>query len=152
MEIVLTPIGVACSPRIAAEDDDWGEIVSTIELDERFTPDALAGLAGFSHIDVVFFFHRVPEDKIETTARHPRNREDWPKTGIFAQRGKNRPNRIGVSTCRLLKVEGLRIAVQALDAIEGTPVLDIKPHMKEFGPRGEVRQPAWSEELMRDYY
>ena len=77
---------------------------------------------------------------------------DWPKIGIFAQRGKNRPNRIGVSVCRLVKVEGLKITVEELDAIDGTPVLDVKPYIREFGPRGEVRQPGWATELMTEYY
>ncbi len=67
-------------------------------------------------------------------------------------RAKARPNRIGVSRCRLLGVDGLSLRVEGLDAIDGTPVLDVKPWVAEFGPRGEVRQPAWSSELMRDYY
>lgn len=85
-------------------------------------------------------------------ARHPRGNEQWPKVGIFAQRAKSRPNRLGVSVCRLVAVEALTITVQALDAIDGTPVLDLKPYMREFGPRGEVRQPAWSHELMATYW
>jgi tRNA-Thr(GGU) m(6)t(6)A37 methyltransferase TsaA len=128
-------------------------VSAAIVLDaSRFAPDAVAGLADFSHLEVVYHFHRVPEEKVETGARHPRNRADWPLVGIFAQRGKNRPNRIGVSRCRLLAVDGLRIEVAELDAIDGTPVLDVKPYMREFGPRGEVRQPAWSGELMAGYY
>jgi len=57
-----------------------------------------------------------------------------------------------VSVCRLLAVNGLTLTVQALDAIDGTPVLDLKPYMTEFGPRGQVRQPAWSHELMAGYW
>jgi tRNA (adenine37-N6)-methyltransferase len=153
MEILLNSIGFVRSPRQAAEDDNWGGIVSAIELDpERFTHESLAGLADFSHADIVFFFDRISPDKIETGARHPRNRTDLPKVGIFAQRGRNRPNRIGVSTCRILGVEGMTVTVEGLDAIDGTPVVDIKPHVKEFDPRGEVRQPAWSHELMKSYY
>ena len=72
--------------------------------------------------------------------------------GIFAQRGKGRPNRIGISTCRLLGVDGTRVRVSGLDAIDGTPVLDIKPYMREFGPRGEVRQPHWADEIMGGYF
>ena len=152
-EIRLKPIGLVHSPRKEALDDHWGKVISTIEVDpDQFTPESLLGLDAFSHIEVVYFFHGVPENKIETSARHPRNRSDWPKVGIFAQRGKNRPNRIGLSICRLLGVEGLTIKVEGLDAIEGTPVLDIKPHMKEFAPRGVVTQPSWSSELMADYY
>jgi tRNA (Thr-GGU) A37 N-methylase len=73
-------------------------------------------------------------------------------TGIFAQRGKERPNRIGLSTCELLAVEGTTLTVRGLDAIDGTPVLDIKPYMSEFAPRTPVRQPAWSRELMARYF
>jgi tRNA (Thr-GGU) A37 N-methylase len=94
----------------------------------------------------------VGEGEIERGARHPRGRKDWPKVGILAQRAKNRPNRIGITTCRLLSVSGLTLEVQGLDAIDGTPVLDIKPHMSGFNPRGEVSEPAWSLELMDRYW
>src|SRR5580692_8615981 len=121
MKIEPVAIGVVRSPRKEMVDDHWGQVASTIEIDgERFSPEALQGLDSFTHLEIVFFFHLVPVEKIETSARHPRNRTDWPKVGIFAQRGKNRPNRIGVSLCRLLKVEGLTITVEGLDAIDGT--------------------------------
>jgi tRNA (adenine37-N6)-methyltransferase len=71
---------------------------------------------------------------------------------VFAQRAKGRPNRIGVSVCELLSVGQLTVAVRGLDAIDGTPVLDLKPYMQEFAPRGEVRQPQWSRELMAGYW
>ena len=72
--------------------------------------------------------------------------------GIFAQRGKDRPNRIGVTVCSLLGVDGLTLRVRGLDAIDGTPVLDIKPVMRGFLPRGEVREPEWAGELMKGYW
>jgi tRNA (Thr-GGU) A37 N-methylase len=72
--------------------------------------------------------------------------------GIFAQCGKNHPNRLGVTTCTVLGVDGLEITVRGLDAIDGTPVVDIKPYMNEFGPRGQVRQPAWATDLMFGYW
>jgi tRNA-Thr(GGU) m(6)t(6)A37 methyltransferase TsaA len=152
-DIPLKPIGVVRSPRNEPIDDHWGKVVSTLELDaSQFTPDALLGLDTFSHVEVVFFFHRIPVDQIETGARHPRNRSDWPKVGIFAQRSKNRPNRLGVSTCRLLKVEGLTVTLEGLDAIDGTPILDLKPYITGFAPREGVTQPAWPAELMAEYY
>ena len=101
---------------------------------------------------MVFHFNRVPDDEVSSGARHPRGRQDWPLVGIFAQRGKGRPNRIGVTVCRLLSVDGLTLTVRGLDAIDGTPVLDIKPVMKGFLPRGEIREPAWAAELMREYW
>jgi tRNA-Thr(GGU) m(6)t(6)A37 methyltransferase TsaA len=151
-EVVMSPVGQVRGGRIQPVDDSWDQEVAVIELDGRFAPDALAGLEGFSHIEVVFHFDRVQPDAINTSARHPRNRADWPLVGIFAQRGKARPNRIGVTMCRLLSVEGLRLKVRGLDAVDGTPVLDIKPVMTGFLPRGEILEPEWAKELMKEYW
>lgn len=149
----IRPIGRVTSPRAEAIDDDWDSITSVIELDpEVLDGDATAGLADFSHVEVVYVFDQVDPAQVTTGARHPRGNTAWPNVGILAQRAKNRPNRIGVTVCRLLSVEGLRLMVAALDAIDGTPVLDVKPYMAEFGPRGVVRQPAWSSELMSGYW
>ena len=152
MSLGITAIGKVRSTRAEAIDDDWDRETAIIELEPRFGPEALCGLADFSHAEIIFAFDQVPESKIETGARHPRNRADWPLVGIFAQRGKNRPNRIGLTTCAILKVEGTRLHVRGLDAIDGTPVLDIKPVMREFLPRGAVRQPDWATELMAEYW
>ena len=149
----MRPIGVVVGGRTEAIDDDWGDVECTIELDsEQFGADVLAGLDEFSHVDVVYVFHLVDEAKIETGARHPRNNADWPRVGIFAQRAKMRPNRIGVTTCEILAVDGLSVRVRGLDAIDGTPVVDLKPYMREFGPRGSVSQPTWAIELMSGYW
>jgi len=115
-------------------------------------PEEPTGLDAFSHLDVVYQFDRVEEEDITLGARHPRGNPAWPRIGIFAQRAKARPNRLGVSTCRILHIDGLRIRVADLDAIDGTPILDIKPHMIGMGPRGEVREPAWAGELMERYW
>lgn len=152
-QIALSAIGLVHSPIREPVDDVFGGVISHIELDgSHFTPESLAGLADFSHVEIVFTFHRIAEADILVGARRPRGRADWPEVGIFAQRGKNRPNRIGVTVCRLLSVKGLSVEVEGLDAIDGTPVLDIKPYMQEFGPRGPVRQPAWATELMAGYW
>jgi len=151
--INLNPIGKVASERREPKDDDWDAVKSEIRLDQdRFTPEAVAELGTFSHIVVIFYMHRVKPEKIVQGARHPRNNPDWPKVGIFAQRGKNRPNTLGVTVCRLKEVEGLTLRVQGLDAIDGTPVLDIKPWVVEYGPRGEVRQPGWMAEVMKKYW
>jgi tRNA-Thr(GGU) m(6)t(6)A37 methyltransferase TsaA len=149
----MNPIGWVASSRSEAIDDDWESVISTITLDpDRFTPDSVAGLDEFSHVEVVFVFDQVAEDEVQAGARHPRGNADWPSVGIFAQRAKMRPNRLGVTTCRLLGVDDITLRVEALDAIDGTPVLDVKPVMAEFLPRGEVRQPDWSHELMATYW
>ncbi|HLK40667.1 MAG TPA: SAM-dependent methyltransferase [Polyangiaceae bacterium] len=148
----VEPIGHVVGGRRETQDDRWGAERCVIELAPRFGAESLAGLGDFSHLEVVYGFHLVPDAEIETGARHPRGREDWPLVGIFAQRGKGRPNRLGVSRCRLLGIEGTRLTVEGLDAVDGTPVLDLKPYMREFGPRGEVTQPPWATELMSLYY
>jgi tRNA-Thr(GGU) m(6)t(6)A37 methyltransferase TsaA len=145
-------IGVVEALRSHAEDDFWGGEEACISLTENFTAEALQGLADFSHAEVLFLFHEVKPDKIVSGARHPRNNKAWPAVGIFAQRGKNRPNRMGSTICRVVRVQETRLYVAELDAINGTPVLDIKPVMAEFLPRQEVRQPAWSHEIMRRYW
>ncbi|HJW40898.1 MAG TPA: SAM-dependent methyltransferase [Rhizomicrobium sp.] len=151
--ILMKPIGFVRSERAEPVDDDWDAVEARIELDVAlFAPDATASLGDFSHIEVVFHFDKVANDEIQTSARHPRGRTDWPKVGILAQRGKGRPNRIGVTACRLLSIDGLTLRVRGLDAIDGTPVLDIKPVMAGFLPRGEVREPDWARQLMAGYW
>ncbi len=151
--ILLKPIGQVRGGRSEAIDDDWDSVEAVIELDAaQFKPDATASLGDFSHIEVVFHFDQVPDEEIDSGARHPRGRKDWPLVGIFAQRGKGRPNRIGVTVCKLLCADGLTLNVRGLDAIAGTPVLDVKPVMTGFLPRGAVREPDWARELMAGYW
>jgi tRNA-Thr(GGU) m(6)t(6)A37 methyltransferase TsaA len=148
----LRPVGFVRGGRAEPTDDGWDAVTATIALNPEFGPEALAGLDGFSHVEIVFLFHHVAENAVVAGARHPRGRADWPKVGIFAQRGKDRPNRLGVTTCRLLAIEGTTLRLAGLDAIDGTPVLDLKPVMRGFLPRGEVREPDWARELMRGYW
>jgi tRNA-Thr(GGU) m(6)t(6)A37 methyltransferase TsaA len=152
MSDVIKPIGFIEATRKQAEDDYWGGEQACISLAEPFTAEALQGLDDFSHVEVLFLFHQVPAAKIVFAARHPRNNPDWPAVGIFAQRGKNRPNRIGSTICPIVRIDGARLYVSELDAIDGTPVLDLKPVMAEFLPRVRIRQPQWSHELMREYW
>jgi tRNA-Thr(GGU) m(6)t(6)A37 methyltransferase TsaA len=152
MSITLEPVGFVRGGRAEAIDDDWGKSRARIELAADIPDEALAGLADFSHAEVVFVFDKVSDDQIVTGARHPRGNRSWPLVGIFAQRGRNRPNRLGVSVCAIVGMEGRSLIVEGLDAIDGTPVVDIKPVLKGFLPRGEVREPAWAAELMKDYW
>ncbi len=149
----MRAIGWVRGGRADVEDDAWGSVVSRIELDgDQFSPEALAGLDAFSHVEVLFVFDQVDPDTVCRGARHPRGRADWPLVGIFAQRAKDRPNRIGSTVCNLVRVDGGAIEVSGLDAVDGTPVLDVKPYLAEFGPRGQVRQPSWASELMSRYW
>ena len=148
----VEPIGTVSSSRSEPIDDGWDNETSSIGISDRFDESALDGLAEFSHLEVVYLFDRVAPDKVDVGARRPRSNPDWPLVGIFAQRGKNRPNRLGVTVCRIVAVDGLAVEVEGLDAIDGTPIMDIKPVLSGFLPRGEVREPAWAVELMQDYW
>lgn len=149
----IEPIGYVRASRDEAIDDEWDSVTSAIELSpSAVEPDATSGLEQFSHVEVVFVFDRVDPDGVCRSARRPRGNPDWPMTGILAQRAKDRPNRLGTTVCRVLGVDGLTIRVGGLDAIDGTPVVDIKPYMDGFAPRGDVREPAWARELMSGYW
>ena len=150
-QFTLSAIGHVEGGRGPAEDDHWGASRAAIILD-TLPADALTGLDSFSHCEVVFIFDRLPENEITTGTRHPRGNPDWPLVGILAQRGRNRPKRIGVSVCRVIAVTGNRVDVDGLDAIDGTPVLDIKPVLKDFLPRGAVHEPDWARAIMADYW
>ncbi|MCP4584212.1 MAG: SAM-dependent methyltransferase [candidate division Zixibacteria bacterium] len=150
--IELEPIAFVKNSRSKPIDDYWGDIISQIVLEESFPEAMLEGIESFSHLEIIYYFHRADKTKTCREARHPRNNPNWPKVGILAQRGKNRPNRIGLTAVKLVNREGRVLTVAGLDAIDGTPVIDIKPVMKEFLPDGEVKQPSWVGELMRDYW
>jgi tRNA-Thr(GGU) m(6)t(6)A37 methyltransferase TsaA len=147
----IKPVGVVRSSRTQPEDDNWDSETSFIELVEPFDERSVQGLSAFSHCIIVYVFDQASWDESKMS-RHPRGNKDWPEVGIFAQRAKDRPNRLGVSVCRIMGIHGSEIQLHGLDAIDGTPVVDIKPWMVEFGPRGEEFQPKWSTELMEGYW
>ncbi|MEO8024467.1 TrmO family methyltransferase [Polaromonas sp.] len=151
--IQMLPVGRVVGGRREATKDGWGKNRCTLALDPtRFGPEALSGLEALSHLQVLFYFHLDAEEAEEVGARHPRGRTDWPCVGIFAQHGRMRPNRIGTSYCRILAVYGTDIDVEGLDAVDGSPLLDLKPVWMEYLPSGELRQPDWSHELMAFYW
>jgi tRNA-Thr(GGU) m(6)t(6)A37 methyltransferase TsaA len=152
MAIALEPIAHVHTGRATPEDDFWGGATADIVLVDGLDPESLRGLEDFSHAEIVFHFHQVDPTAVVLDARRPRNNPAWPRIGIFAQRGKNRPNRLGSTIVRVLGRDGRRLRVAELDAIDGTPVLDIKPVMREFLPRDAVHQPDWVAELMRHYW
>ena len=150
------PIGEIVNERKIVEDDNWGEIISIIKLNDSFDESALKGINEFSHLEIIYYFDKVEDSKIITGARHPRNLEHVPEVGIFAQRVKNRPNKLGLTTVKLLRVENKTLHVKGLDAINGTPVLDIKPVFRQFLPQvsyhDEIKQPDWVNEIMKNYW
>ena len=151
MTFQVEPVGVVRNNRDDPGDSDhWGAVVSVIEIDDRFGDGCLQGLQYFSHAEVVFVFDRACE-RDEYVPRPPRGRDDLPAVGVFADHGPRRPNRLGVSYCEIVSVDRRRLRVRGLDAVDATPVLDIKPAMTQFLP-AVVRQPEWVDRLMADYY
>lgn len=114
-----------------------------IVLEPQYQP-GLLGLEGFSHIHVLWWFHLndTPE-KRATLQVHPRGNPQNPLTGVFATRSPARPNLIGLTLCRIVAIRPLEVEVAEIDAIDGTPVLDIKPFIPSFDTASEVREPGW---------
>ncbi len=151
----LTPIGWVRSTQTVSQERGygWDRETASIELDPAsYTSAALDGLAQFSHIEVIFGFHLNDPADIEEGSRQPTGQPTWPSVGIFAQRYSHRPNQLGLTRCAVAGVEDLRILVQGIDALDGSPVFDVKPWVEEFGPRGPVQQPSWISELLRNYW
>lgn len=151
MEIILKPIAKVKNSRKEPIDDNWEAIISEIELAEDIPTDAFASISDFSHLEIIYYFDKVKPEDIVFTGR-PRGNPNYPLVGIFGQRKKDRPNQIGLCTVQLLEHNGRTITVKYLDAIDGTPVLDIKPVFKEFQPQGQIRQPNWVDDLMKNYW
>src|SRR4051812_13441922 len=108
-------IGAGTSGRGETIDDDWGGGIAPITLPPPVDGRSGARLRGVSHVEVLFLFDRVDPAAVCEFARHPRGNSAWPRVGIFAQRAKDRPNRLGLCTCELVAVEGASLVVRGLD-------------------------------------
>lgn len=147
----LEVIGTVSSPVTEGVDEDWGSVVSEIRLNEKYV-SGLRGLEEFSHVLVLFYMHKYSFDPDSDLVRRPQGRPDMPLTGVFAQRAKHRPNPIGVTAAELLKVKGDTLMVRGLDAIDGTPVIDVKPYFPAFDSRSDAETPLWVDKLMKGYF
>ena len=145
------PIGIVKSPVKKGVDSDWGKVISEIIINKEFT-DGLNGIDSFSHIMVIFEMHQSMWSPENDLVRRPQGRTDMPLIGIFAQRAKHRPNPIGITSVRLLGVEGNILRVQGLDAIDETPVLDIKPYFPQYDMISDNLKPEWVDRLMSGYF
>ncbi len=147
----LEPIAIVKSPVTEGVDENWGEVVSEIHVNESLAP-GLQGIDQFSHVLVVYYMHRSTFNPTDDLIRRPQGREDMPLVGIFGQRAKHRPNPIGITAVKVLEVTGNVLVVKGLDAIHGTPVLDIKPYYPVYDRKDDAQVPEWVDRLMEKYF
>jgi tRNA-Thr(GGU) m(6)t(6)A37 methyltransferase TsaA len=148
----VTAIGTVKCAVTEMSQGGWAKIDSEIHLDPQLA-GGLQGLEGFSHILVTFFLDRAQGfDPAKQLLRKPRGRDDMQAVGVFAQRTKYRPNPLGITAVQLLGIEGNVVKVRGLDALDGTPVLDIKPYMPPFDRMEGVTMPPWVGLFMDGYF
>ena len=147
----MKPIGVVRSPIIESLDEGWGSVVSEVHVSEEYAA-GLKGLEEFSHAVIVVYLHKADFDLEKHLQRRPQGKEDMPCVGVFAHRARHRPNPIGITAVKVVSVEGNALKVQGLDAIDGTPVLDVRPYYPVFDRRDDASVPTWVDRLMEGYF
>ena len=166
MVIELMPIGII---RNQSKDASWGETLGKLNWQERAARmkdqgdsiseitvnpelvDALDGIEDFSHLLILYWPHLLPKERRSVTRVHPIGNKDFPLVGVFATRSPARPNTILATVVRLLERHNNVLTVTGLDALDGSPVLDIKPHYPESVDAGQVRVPEWMSRVNRRF-
>ena len=148
--IIMEPVGFVQNVVHVKKDTAWGKDVSTIVLKEEYR-GGLQGLEDFSHAVILTYLDKANYVREKHLRRRPQGREDMPVVGIFSQRTKDHPNTIGVTSVQILSVGENTLTVKGLDAMDGTPVLDIKPYYPVFDKR-EATVPEWVHILMTQYF
>lgn len=148
--IAMEPIGYVRNSVQNRKDESWGEDVSSIVLEEEYHT-GLTGIEDFSHAIIVYYLDKARYEREKHLQRRPQNREDMPLVGIFSQRGKDRPNTIGLTAVQIVSADDRSLTVKGLDAIDGTPVLDIKPYYPMYDKK-EATVPEWVTRLMEHYF
>ncbi len=149
-DIIMHPIGYVKNNVKSKKDTSWGEDVSTIILSEKYYT-GLKGIEDFSHAIIIYYLDQAIYESEKHLQRKPQNREDMPLVGIFSQRGKNRPNKIGTTSVQIVSADDKSLKVKGLDAIDGTPVLDIKPYYPSYDKK-DAHVPEWVDRLMEHYF
>jgi tRNA-Thr(GGU) m(6)t(6)A37 methyltransferase TsaA len=144
--VFLRPIGTVRNGVTEGGGVRWEKLVSSVEVDERYLP-ALQGIEAFSHIIVLFHFDRLALEA-PTLQIRPEGRPEMPLVGLFATRSPRRPNPVGLTVVELLERKENVLTVRGLDALDGTPVLDLKPYL----PRGDQVQPSRLPEWLRQLW
>lgn len=148
---IVAPVAWVSSTYSDSRDGSADQEIATITLDERMPDEALDGVEEFSHLEIIFYFHKADPARINPGLSHPRGNPAYSKVGVFARRGPNRPNHLGLTVVELVQRDGRTLTVRGLDALDGSPVIDIKPLMTGLLPRSSLRQPRWADEIMSEH-
>ena len=142
MEIKLKPIGFVKNNIPEPKRGGWEAVTSEIIINEDLK-EALKRIGEFSHVIITYWMHKLSPSQRSITEVHPRGNQNLPLTGVFATHSPARPNRIGITTVKLLEQQDNTLKVEGLDAIDGTPVLDIKPYIPSHYSASEIKTPRW---------
>jgi tRNA-Thr(GGU) m(6)t(6)A37 methyltransferase TsaA len=140
---VFRPIGVVRNSVREPRMGGWEQVRSDIIIRDDLL-NALDGIDGYSHIIVLFHIDRVPEGERTSGRIHPRGDPSLPEQGVLATRSQLRPNAIGLAVVPLLRRRQNILRVRGLDAIDGTPVLDIKPYIPHYDSVPDAKVPDWT--------
>ena len=150
-KIEFTPIGFVTNQVTEPVDEDWGSVISRLTIAPEFAK-GIRGLDSFSHAVVITYLNRAEFQAAKHLVRRPRGLDSMPEVGIFSQRAKDRPNPIGVTSVKIAGVGENFIEVKGLDAINGTPILDIKPYYPQYDCINDAAVPEWVNRLMNNYF
>ena len=142
MEINLTPIGIVRNNITEPKRENWETVVSEITIDDDLK-EALSRIAEFSHIIIIYWMHKLPPSQRSVIKVHPKGNQNLPLVGVFATHSPARPNPIGITTVKVLELKDNVLNVTGLDAMDGTPVLDIKPYIPDHYSASEIKTPNW---------
>ena len=149
--IALKIIGYVESTVKEQIDEDWGKVEARVVLDPEYHM-GLQGLEQFSHALIVTYLHEARFEPSKHLIRRPRGLESMPEAGIFSQRAKDRPNPLGITAVSIVGVESGVLVVRGLDAIDGTPVVDVKPYYPAYDRVMHATVPDWVNRLMEGYF
>jgi tRNA (adenine37-N6)-methyltransferase len=170
LSMMLRPVGIIKSqtkePFLAAQDDgiemqghfdavrkhiqEMRRQISEIVINENLV-EILDGIDRYSHIVVLYWAHKVPEQSRSLLKVHPMGRNEFPLVGIFSTCSPARPNPVLMSVVRLCGRKDNILQVMGMDAIDGSPVIDIKPYVKNWHSQQEVRTPDWMQQIMKEF-
>jgi tRNA-Thr(GGU) m(6)t(6)A37 methyltransferase TsaA len=141
--VTLRPVAVVRNGVREPRMGGWQDVRSDIIVRQDLEP-TLDGIDSYSHLIVVFYMQGVPEHEKERTHVHPRGDPRYPLQGVLATRSPLRPNPIGVAVVPLVRRKKNILRVRGLDALDGTPVLDVKPYLPQYDSVPDARLPEWA--------